>query len=178
MVDIEIPVGMADADVALLLALLNDGTKEWRKHLGDVSPEALVWQSAPRGHSIGTVLLHMADVEGNWLYTAAHGEARSADELKMLLSAETDQYAGDWPPPPAEPLAWFYARQDDVRRRTLESFASVADIRATRPFRDTRFTLRWLLSHVIAHESYHGGQAVLLHELFKTRGDREHARVG
>lgn len=167
MVDIILPGNMADAEIALALAMLGDGTREWRKHMGDISDDVLSWQPFTNGHSIGTVLLHMADVEGNWLHDAAHGKTRTKQELQTLLSEETQQGVVNWPAPPARPQAWFYEQQDAVRARTVESFRNVTGITDTRPFRDTRFTLRWLLSHVVAHESYHGGQAVLLHEMYK-----------
>lgn len=169
MVDITIPDGMADAEIALCLALMNNGTHEWRKHLGDVSADALAWQPVPSGHSIGAVLLHMADIGGNWLHDAAHGKTRSAEERQTLLSAETNQYGRIWPAPPAKPQSWFYEQQDAVRQRSIADFQAVTNVADSRPFRDTRYTLRWLLSHTIAHESYHGGQAVLLHEMWKAQ---------
>ncbi|MBC7806897.1 MAG: DinB family protein [Akkermansiaceae bacterium] len=166
MVDILLPE-VADGNVALLLAALDHGTRDWRKHLGDVSPAALAWQPLPGGHSIGTILLHMADVEGYWLYEVAHGKSRSREELSTLLSEETDQGAGQWPVPPEHPLEWFYREQDVVRQRTLAVLEAVTGTTATHESPGTEFTLRWLLAHVVAHESYHGGQAVLLHEMFK-----------
>lgn len=160
---------------ALLLALLNDGTREWRDELGDVTPDALLYQPEPNGHSIGAVLLHIADVEGFWLYDTATGDGRTLEELQTLLSKETNQNAGVWPAPPPHPLAWYYEQQDAARRRTLETWQTITDLSATRTAQNETqseaFTLRWLLAHVIAHESYHGGQAVLLHELYKRRNN-------
>ena len=51
MMDITIPLA-EDPQIALLLAVLSDVTREWR----EVSSDALVWQPAPDGHSIGAVL--------------------------------------------------------------------------------------------------------------------------
>ena len=166
MVDILLPE-VADEKVALLLAVLDKATREWRKQLGEVSPDALSWQPIPGGHSIGVVLLHMADVEGFCLYEGVTGQARSSEEITRLLSVETEQYAGKWPVPPAEPLEWFYQQQESVRRRTLETAQTISDLSGERALREDTFTVRWLLSHVVAHESYHGGQAVLLHEIYK-----------
>ena len=170
MTDLTLPPA-ADPQTALLLAVLSDGTREWRDELGDVTPNALLYQPEPNGHSIGAVLLHVADVEGFWLYDTATGDGRTLEELQTLLSKETDQNRGVWPAPPPHPLAWYYEQQDAVRRRTLATWQTIADLSATRTTDNETFTLRWLLSHVIAHESYHGGQAVLLHELYKRRNN-------
>lgn len=164
-----VPVAGLDVQVGLLLAALDNTTAEWRQELGDVPDESIAWQAFPGGHSIGALLLHMADVEANWLHEVAAGRERTPEELQTLLSGETHQYQVQWPAPPAQPLAWYYARQDAVRARTRELVAALNDPEHTgkRPARRKKpvgpdFTLRWLLTHVISHEAYHGGQAVLL----------------
>jgi uncharacterized damage-inducible protein DinB len=34
---------------------------------------------------------------------------------------------------------------------------------------DEGATLRWILAHVVGHDSYHGGQAVLMRDLFDAK---------
>lgn len=93
--------------------------------------------------------------------------------MQRLLSEETRQYQVQWPTPPSQPLSWYLAQQDTSRDRTREFLTTINDPEHTgrRPARkkkpnDPDFTLRWLLTHVLAHEAYHGGQAVLLSLLF------------
>lgn len=165
----------ADARVGLLLAVLDNTTNEWRSELGDdVSLDQIVWQPFPGGHSIGALLLHIADVEAFWLHEVGAGRARTEEQKAALLSRETDQYAVRWPAPPREPLAWYFARLDEVRARTRE-LLPLADSERAMPYRDAEFTLRWLLSHVISHEAYHGGQAVFLSLLRQKRQTGEAA---
>jgi hypothetical protein len=64
-------------EIGLLLAMLDDSTANWREELGDVSQEAIVWQSVPNGHNIGAILFHNADVEAYWLHEIATGQPRS-----------------------------------------------------------------------------------------------------
>ena len=77
-----------------------------------------------------------------------------------------DQDAVRWPTPPARPLARYFEQHDSVRARTRAIISELNDLE--RMTEDPRhpgkyeFTLRWLLHHVITHEAYHGGQAVLL----------------
>ncbi len=168
-----VPAEGLDVQIGLLLSVLDDVTNEWRGMLGDVPDEAVAWQPFPGGHSIGGVLLHIADVEAHWLHEVAAGQPRDPEELKTLLSEETQQGQVQWPTPPDKPLSWYYAQQDTVRARTSRFVASLNDPLhfGTRLHFDTRreteFTLRWLLNHVISHEAYHGGQAVLLSLIHK-----------
>lgn len=72
-----VPVSGLNVQVGLLLAALDNTTTEWRQELGDVPDEAVVWQPFPGGHSIGALLLHMADVEAYWLHEIAAGQERT-----------------------------------------------------------------------------------------------------
>ena len=69
---------------------------------------------------------------------------------------------GQRPVPPAQPLSWFLAQHDEIRARTHQIVSTWNDPAQVRPREDTEFTRRWLLHHVLTHEAYHGGQAVLL----------------
>ena len=161
-----VPAAGLDVQTGLLLSMLDDVTNEWRGMLGDVSGEALVWQPFPAGHSIGALLLHIADVEAHWLHEVATGLPRDPEELKTLLSEETQQGQVQWPTPPNYPLSWYYAQQDAVRARTRRLVAAIGDPLHTGR-RGREFSLRWLLNHVVSHEAYHGGQAVLLSLIYE-----------
>jgi uncharacterized damage-inducible protein DinB len=70
-------------------------------------------------------------------------------------------------------LAYYYEIQDRVRARTLESIKTFPDPATVieREGWSSSVTLRWILNHVVAHESYHGGQAVMLKALWERRAD-------
>lgn len=158
------PVTGVEPVLGLLLGMLEDGTKKWRREMGEVTDEAILWQPFPGGHSIGLLILHMADVEAFWLHEVAAGQTRTDAERARLLSVETRQYQVQWPLPPERPLAWFFEQHDAIREKTREilwPFTSAEQI-CIRLRDGEGFTLRWLLHHVINHEAYHGGQAVLL----------------
>jgi uncharacterized damage-inducible protein DinB len=160
------PVAGLDSQTGLLLAMLDDGTKEWRSELGRVAQEAIVWQPYSDGHSIGGEVLHIADVEAYWIQEVAYRKPLSEAELKTLLSKETKQYSFCWPTPPKKPLSWYFAQHDRMRQRTRKIVRELADpeylAHRKKRTKSYEFTLRWLLHHVITHEAYHGGQAVLL----------------
>lgn len=156
-----------DADLhpqfGTFLKMFDDGTREWTTDLGEVSEDAIVWQPYPNAHSIGTVMLHIADVEASWIQSTIAGQKRSEDELKTFLSKETDQDGEVWPTPPRKPLSWYLDHIKQVREKTNQIVRELNDPEELRSFGDKyEFTVGWILHHVITHEAYHGGQAVVL----------------
>jgi uncharacterized damage-inducible protein DinB len=165
--DVEPLVGF-DPEIGLLLAGLEDSTREWRENLGEPSIEAIIWQPNPGAYSIGGLLLHLIDCEDSWFHCFAAGNEREPDESLLLMSDETNQYDGSWPVPPAEPISWYLELHDRHRARAFESLRG---LEATRVYPRKKYscTLRWVVAHVLEHDSYTGGQAVALHELWKRR---------
>jgi uncharacterized damage-inducible protein DinB len=160
-----------DPEIALLLSALEDGTRNWRENLGSPSVEAIVWQPQPDSYSIGGLLLHLIDCEDGWFHAFAAGNPRDPAEVALFLSDETDQYVGSWPTPPAEPIEWYFELHDRIRARAFESLKGVEATKVyDRPARNYQCTLRWVVAHVLQHDSYTGGQAVAMHELWKRKG--------
>lgn len=152
-------------EYGLLLAALLDSTREWKGELEDVDQDLICWQPYPNAYSIGGVLLHIAEVEAYWIEDFSLGRKLPTDELERYMSAEIDPAGGSWPTPPREPLGYYYEILDSVRARTLDS---VKDLEAPSTIKRSKWgtmTLRWVLAHVVGHDSYHGGQAVMLKEL-------------
>ena len=156
-------------EYGLMLAIMQDGTREWRDELGEIEPEGIVWQAYPGGYSIGGVMLHIAEVEVYWIEEFCLGRKLSQEDEKLFMSKEIEQYEGKWPTSPKEPLAYYFRILDDVRARTLEAYKQMGDPKEIKPRRDEEYTLAWVLAHVVEHESYHGGQIVMLKELCKRR---------
>lgn len=162
-----VPLAGYPIEYAVLLAALQDGTREWREELGEVETRLIAWQPFPQGYSIGAVLLHMAEVETHWIEAFALDRELDAAEMNLYRSSEIDQYSGKWPNVGPEPLPYYYELLDKVRERTLQSVKEFADPKTIKLSRWGRLSLRWVLAHVAQHDSYHGGQAVLLHEMAK-----------
>ncbi|HVL40223.1 MAG TPA: DinB family protein [Fimbriimonadaceae bacterium] len=160
------PVEGFGLEVGALLACLDESTAEWRENLGEPPVEAIVWQPAAGFHSIGGVLLHLIDVEAYWFETFAAGRARPPGEAEALMSESTHQYGVQWPVPPSEPIAWYLDLHDRVRSRVRRGLRDI-DPQQVLARKHYDATLRWVVAHVAGHDAYHGGQAVLLHELWK-----------
>ena len=151
-------------EVATYINMLEQSTGEWRGMLGtDLTPEQLVHQAYAGAHSIGAVLLHMADSEAIWTMEVLAGGSVPESLKKELLTDETDVWNGKWPVVPSEPLAYYYEKQDRVREHTLRVLAGLTDIEKDVSAWGNTFTIRWILGHMVSHDSQHGGQAILLH---------------
>lgn len=166
-----IPVDGYEPSLGLQLAMIEDCTREWRSELGRVGVETIAWQPFPAGHSIGGIILHIADVEAFWVELVAAGKKLDPAEMKELMSEQINQYGVKWPVPPKKPIAYYFALHDRIRARTLETVRSLGNPCHPGKWRNTTFTLRWVLSHVLNHEAYHGGQAVLL-KLMRSKTNR------
>jgi uncharacterized damage-inducible protein DinB len=154
----------------LLCGILQDGTREWRFELDPELPEeALVWQAYPGGHSIGGIIFHIVAVEIFWFEEVALNIPYNPEEMQRLLAHKTNVDEWRWPEPPRQPLSWYFELHDQVRARTLERIREWPPADTSRGDDERQCTLRWVLGHVIQHESYHGGQAVLLNRLWRLR---------
>ncbi|AIE86124.1 DinB family protein [Fimbriimonas ginsengisoli] len=160
------PLDGYPTELGLLLATLQSCTWDWRDELGDVDEDAIVWQARSGGHSIGAVLLHIGEVELYWIEEVVLGREMSEADLQLFMSREIEQYKGQWPSPPRRPLSWYLERLDEVRARTLAAVRDFPAPDAEIPWLEHTVTPRWVLSHVIEHESYHGGQMLLLQDLY------------
>ena len=152
----------------LLCAILQDGTNEWRWELDqDLSEDAVVWQPYPGTYSIGAIILHIIGVEIFWFERVGLNLPIEEEERRLLMVEEIDVDAGRWPAPPRRPLSWYFDLHNRIRSRTLESIKQWPAADATREVDGRPRTMRWILGHVIQHEAYHGGQAVLLNGLWR-----------
>ena len=152
----------------LLCAILQDGTREWRWEIDPgLSPEAIVWQPYPGAHSIGAVIFHMIGAEVFWFERFALGREADPEEQRLIMAGEMDIDAWRWPSPPRQPLSWYFDLQDRIRARTLESIKRWPSPETSNEHHGDQKTMRYVLGHVIQHEAYHAGQAVLLSRLWQ-----------
>ena len=153
----------------LLCAILQDGSREWRGELDpDIGLDAVTWRARPGGQSMGAIMLHIIHVEVAWIERFGLGRTLDPEEDRLLLADEIDVDAGVWPDPPNEPLSWYFELHARLRLRTLEAIKSFPPPETLKESRHGQLSMRWVLGHVIEHESYHGGQIVLLYDLWKS----------
>jgi uncharacterized damage-inducible protein DinB len=163
-----VPSPEVHIELGILIAALQDGTREWLGELGEPSVEALTWQPFPNGPSIGGCILHIAATEAAWLTPFAKNVERDETNPAYIYNQELDVDAVQWPTPPARPFAWYL---DLLELQRAESIAMIAahNDPAKKHLRDdgSGYCYRWIVGHLVQHDSYHGGQATLLHEYWK-----------
>jgi len=167
------PIPGFHPEIGLLLAALQDSTREWRENLENPSVEAITWQIAPNAYSIGALILHIIDCEVGWFERFIGKQPRDMEQDKFLMSAEVQQYDCTWPTPPAQPIEWYYELHDTYRKRAWEALREVDPTTFIAANEEFETSVRWVVSHIIQHDSYHGGQAVLLHEFWKKQNASE-----
>jgi len=152
-------------ELSILAAALLEGTREWREEMNlmPTTPEAMQFRLRPNGHSPASVLAHVAYVEASWI--ARLGCPYPAEGNKRFdahLTNVDDDFWADAGRDYAAILDW----QDEVRRRTLACLIGLEADQVT-AFRDGQpdYTAAWVVNHLIGHEAYHAGQAVLLTSL-------------
>lgn len=160
------PVPDFHPEIGVLLASMHDSTREWRENLGEPTVEAICWQPAPEFHSIGTILLHIAECEAYWFEQFVAKLTPDAEETKLLKAEEILQDDVKWPDAHPQPIEWYFELHDRIRARSWNAIREIEPERVIVGNHGS-FTLRWIVAHVLEHDSYHGGQAVLLHELWR-----------
>lgn len=174
------PLDGYDPEVGLLLAVMQDSTNEWRMEMlefchlwqcQDLPRDAILWQEAPGGISIGALMMHMMEAELWWSGEVIGGVPVSEDDRKRLRMDGIDQYEDRWPKPLDLDLKGYFDLMDEVRARTLAVVKNETATRiCPRPNPEERgATVRWILGHLAQHEAYHGGQAVSLMKRWKQK---------
>ena len=162
------PLEGYEPEIGLLLATLEDSTREWREELGEVRETEIARRPFEGGPSIGALLLHAAEAEAWWIDEVVGGRPLTPEFKLRTLSGETDVDAGVWGDAPTMPLDAYYEILDEVRYRTREALRGELPNRHVLPDPDRPgMTVRWVLGHVVQHDSYHGGQAVMLKRMIR-----------
>lgn len=162
--DLETPADI-HPELGVLFAALEDGTREWLGEIGEPDIETVCWQPAPGSYSIGGLMLHLCEAEIWWLKTVGLGREMTKDELTLYMSEQIEQYEGQWPAPPAKPFSWYLELYRDVRRQSLGFVRELNDPGKLYQRGEHEFSYRWILAHLVQHDSYHGGQVVMLAQL-------------
>jgi uncharacterized damage-inducible protein DinB len=163
--------------VAFALAHLDDQTHQLRELVGPLSPADLARQPEPGANTIGMLTAHISIAEAYWMAVVWAG--RPAEELDAVIrgllgiGADDDgmPLARDGAAPEAlsgrtadELVACVLAARAFTRRTLLatrdSALAEVLELpRRTGVLRTTR---RWILYHVIEHQTWHLGQIATL----------------
>jgi len=145
---------------------MEDVRRRTLKYVEGLTTEALSWHSQEDIESIGTLLLHIAAVERSWI-----GEdimrRPMGDEWKIAFPIRFGM-----PQITGGSLAFFREKLEEVRTQTREDLATLSDVDLGRPITlldsgesgepEHRFSIEWILYHVMEHEAHHKGQIAVM----------------
>jgi uncharacterized damage-inducible protein DinB len=123
--------------------------------------------------SIATLLLHVAAIEWSWIFEDIFGEEMEYEKWKHAFAlregVDVDQIRD-------KPLGYFKEILIETRSQIFEALDRFEDKDLDRIFPEgkeegRRFTLRWIIYHIIEHEAMHIGQISLLKRLYKINND-------
>jgi uncharacterized damage-inducible protein DinB len=155
-----------EPELALLVAVWQDGTREWLDEIGEVPDEAVSFTLGPNSPSIGSLMLHMIDADEAWIRETMLGMPRQPSEAAQAAEG-IDVNERVFPAPPD----WSFKRYVQLLHETREQLILLLEGKravdiVTSP-RGNLLSVRWIIGHLIQHDAYHGGQCVLLMEEYR-----------
>ncbi len=159
--DLHPPEGL-DPDVALLVGAWLDGTREWLGEVGEVPDARVTQRLGAHGVSVGALLMHMVDCDEGWIGETLLGGSGDPPTVAGAFCRDLSVDDRTFPDPPAWPFAEYVRLLQDTRAALVARLVGLRadDERTSRS--GNVFTVRWVLAHLVQHDSYHGGQIVLL----------------
>jgi len=170
------PVSGFSREIGLYLSQWEKVRALLREVVSDLSDEELSRRIVPGAHQIGGLILHLGEAESYWIHSIID-ETELDDEAKKLAhwfdTTETDF---------AE--KGYVAREcldriDEISRRSHEILRAFNDDDLEKLFGYNRdgqrieVSLRWVLCHLIEHESNHKGQISMLKRLLRETDERK-----
>lgn len=162
------PLPDCEVEVGRALWMVEDARRRTRRALDGVISSAVDWTATEGGHSIGTLLYHIAAIELDWLYSD-------------VLQTDWPMGLVDWFPHDVrdaqgrltavrgESLERLWTRLDKVRGLLLDSYKpmSLDDFRRPRSMPDYDVTPEWVLHHLCQHEAEHRDELAALRAGFE-----------
>jgi len=116
--------------------------------------------------TIGTLLLHIAGVEWSWIFMDIDGKEEDFDEMKFAFplrpNVNIEQMKN-------KDISYYLNRLETVRTEIYERLKKMTDEDLDRIIESEgeKFTIEWILYHILEHEILHFGQIQILKRLYK-----------
>jgi uncharacterized damage-inducible protein DinB len=159
---------LAEDEAATLLAFLNYQRDTLRWKCSGLTADQLARSVAPTTMTLGGLLKHLAVVEAGWL-----NQTFAGGMVKPSWSGEIDQGDPDWSfatavgASPEQLFAWF-DESIEVSNRVIADALAGPDGLAALSYEvlddGRRFSMRWIMCHLIEEYARHNGHADLLRE--------------
>ena len=118
--------------------------------------------------TIGTLLYHIAGVEWSWIVADIEGKEIPFEKWKYAYPLSEDVNITQ---PVGKGVKFYLDLLEEVRNEVYEKLKEFSDDDLGRIVKigGNRFSIEWILYHVIEHEAMHLGQISLLKRLYKMK---------
>jgi len=163
------PVEGYTTKIGICLAKMEDVRTRTLKYVEGMSPEQLAWSPNDTCESIATLLLHIAAAERSWI-----GEdimRKPMDEwwkIAFPIRYDIPQISG-------KKLSYFIEILATTRQETKDALKTLTDDDLSREIApldpgeqdnaEKRFSIDWILYHLVEHEAHHKGQIAVMKRL-------------
>ncbi|MFW9922407.1 MAG: DinB family protein [Candidatus Thorarchaeota archaeon] len=153
--------------VAEFFSFMNEARQYLLKMISDVDNIMLDFTPNERTvETIGTLLLHIAGVEWSWIIADIEGKVIPFEKWKYAYALSNDV---NLPQLIGKGIKYYLEILAQVREEVYVKLKEFTDDDLDRivKIEGKKFTIEWILYHVIEHEAVHIGQISLLKRLYK-----------
>ncbi len=157
------PLSAQSVEIGRALWMLEDARQRTRRFVDDLPAGLLDWQREPNGHSIGTLLYHIAAVEMDWLATEVL-EGKAPESAWSQFPHDVRLADGRLTPVTGVNLRAHLQRLEFVRGLLLDTYRAMdmAEFQRVRVLDDADVTPEWVLHHLCQHEAEHRDEIIAL----------------
>jgi uncharacterized damage-inducible protein DinB len=178
----QLAVSVADAgepNVARALWTLADARRRTVDAVEGLPDPGLEWALPADGHSIGTLLYHVAATEMEWICLDLLGERDFVGPLASLLIRGVRDADGHLVPVRGETLADHLHRLDATRAHSISALRGMSAHEFRKPrsmaLEARTVTPEWVVHHLAQHEAEHRGQIVQIRRQMERKGSLRQA---
>ncbi len=159
------PLPGFQVEIGRAVWMLEDARMRTRRALKGMNPDHVDYQATPDGHSISTLMYHIAVIELDWLYAEVL-ITKWSDETAALFPHDVRDKAGRLTHIADYTQDELWGRLDHVRALLLDTFKgmTVDDFRRKRELPDYDVTPEWVLHHLCQHEAEHRDELIALRQ--------------
>ncbi len=157
------PLTAQSEEIGRHLWMLEDARQRTLHHLQDMPAAMLDWQREPGGHTIGTLLYHIAAIEMDWL-AAEVLEGKAPQSAWANFPHDVREADGRLTQVDGISLSDHLQRFEATRTLVLDTYRamSIEEFRRVRHLENMDVTPEWVLHHLCQHEAEHRDEIIAL----------------